>query len=273
MRSERAVFVADAHLQPGFRPGQNRMLKRFLHEVCFPGDVLVLLGDLFHCWFERRGRVVGDFSEVLEAFGAAAARGVEIHYVSGNRDFAVGAGRSERRDVWAHNPRFPGFFAPVGPRAQSVLVQYGVEPHGTHFRVRIRNRNVTCVHGDIYCTGDPGYALLRWLTQGPLGRLAMSWGPFLLARLIVGRLQALPVSRLRHYPAAGGGMDWSRASAELATGADLLVCGHLHHPGTRPLLLGERRGQLVIVGPWCAGWEYAVLEESGPRFGCLAPPS
>ena len=108
---------------------------------------------------------------------------------------------------------------------------------------------------------------MRWLTQGPLGRLCMSIGPFFLARLIVGWFQRRPVSHQKHYPAYGHGIAWQRACDELRTGADLVVCGHLHHAGMRPLISGERKGRMLLVGPWCAGYEYAVLEEGKVESG------
>ncbi len=266
MSGERIVFLADAHLQPGEQPEQNHMLERFLREACAQADKLVLLGDLFHCWFERGGRVVGDFSGLLEHFGNAAGRGLAIHYVTGNRDFAVGAGSSEHDSGWTVNPRFAGFYSIVGNSARSVLTGYGIEPHGIYYRLRAQGMNLACVHGDVYCAGEHVYLFMRWLTQGPLGRVCMSLGPFWLARLIVGWFQNRPVSRRRHYPARGHGIAWSRVCAELGAGADLVVCGHLHHAGMRPLVNGRRKGKLVLVGAWCAGYEYAVLEAGEMRL-------
>ena len=82
----------------------------------------------------------------------------------------------------------------------------------------------------------------------------------------MGWFQNRPVSRVKHYPVNGRGIIWERACRELDSGTDILVCGHLHHAGQRPLVKGNRKGQLVLTGPWCAGHEYALLEAGKIKF-------
>ncbi len=254
------LLLADAHLQPGDRPAQNRRLGRFLDAAAGRAERVVLLGDFFHCWFERRGRVIGDYGEVFAQLKRAADRGLRLHHVTGNRDFAVGAGEGAAESgAWAQSPPFSGFYAPAGLRSRSALLANGVAPQGPEYRFEQGGRRVLCVHGDQYCTGDRGYRLLRWLTQGLLGRLAMAWGPFWLARLIVTHFQERPFSGGYHFPLPDRGIDWRAACAALACGADTLVCGHLHHGGRRPLLVGDRQGELVIVPPFPVRGEYAAL--------------
>lgn len=270
--SERILLLADAHLQPGERPEQNRDLARLLDRAAGEVAEMVLLGDCFHCWFERRGRVVGDYEPVLSLFAGAAERGLRIRHISGNRDFAIGGGRTDEKDAtddadpWERNAPYPGFFSIAGDRSPSVLNRYGIEPCGLSLRLRQGGRRILLIHGDVYCTRDYAYRAMRWLTQGPLGRIAMAWGPFWIARLAVGFVQGRLRLPGRQYLGPEKGMVWADVSRELSRGADLVVCGHFHHYGRRPLLWGDKEGELVILPAWRFGGEYGVLEGGGVRL-------
>ena len=111
--ASRTVFVADMHLRPGHRPGQSAALWRFVSQVRALGaQRLIFLGDTFNFWFERGGRVVGDYDAVLTAFATLAADGVTMDLVSGNRDRLLPgllsrAGLRQRRKPFGARRRQP----------------------------------------------------------------------------------------------------------------------------------------------------------------------
>ncbi len=240
------VFLADMHLQPGDQPQQNRLLRQTLRRCARAGRA-VLLGDTFNCWYERRGRIVGDYAEVLGVFAEAAAGGLALHHVCGNRDFVVHAGNNGAGGYyrWPDEPR-------------SVLLDHGIEPHGEAHEFTADGTRVLCAHGDRFCTADRGYQRLRAFLHGPLGRLIATWAPFWVGCLIVGHIQRQQV--LRHY----GVLPFAKRIQDEALlplierGVDLVVCGHIHCEERRRLQGPTRGGELVAVPSWA---------DSGGRYG------
>jgi UDP-2,3-diacylglucosamine hydrolase len=246
MTCAKTIFVADAHLLPGDCPEQNARLKRLLDE----GEQarVVLLGDAFNAWFERRGRVTGDYAAVLKLFSVAAGRGAEIHHVSGNRDFAIGAGKS-----------YPGFYGFFGGGARSVLADNGIEPHGTCYHFSQDGLKVACEHGDRFCVRDRRYQRLRWLLQGPVGRWAMGIAPFALPSSIFAGVQKKPL-RLPSEKFSKQEIVPEAAWPQVTDGTDLIVCGHVHREERYPLAAAGRAGELVVVPPWYESGKFALLE-------------
>ncbi|MDR1520391.1 MAG: hypothetical protein LBU23_09665, partial [Planctomycetota bacterium] len=129
---ERVYLLADMHLKPLDAPGaaarklaaeENGRLAAFLSAIDGRARQLILLGDAFNFWFERYSRVAGDYSIALKLFQAAADRGLEIHHVSGNRDYAVGEGLG-----FDPLTRYPGFLRLGKGFTVSRLTDYGIEP-------------------------------------------------------------------------------------------------------------------------------------------------
>jgi len=257
--AERTLFIADAHLQPGERPAQQSALANFLRQAAKEAQRLVLLGDTFHLWFERRGEAVGDYTQALALFAEAAAAGLRIEMVSGNRDFAVGAGTAA--DAYA------GFFAPLGDRTPSVLIRYGIQPRGDRFAWTQSGLRLLACHGDIFCRRLYGYRLLRWLLRNRLSLLGLWYGPMKIARLLANLLQNRPISTLPDLPAASHILS-SAVAPEIAAGADIVVCGHVHMHERRRIVAGKRTGELFVVPPWSHQHEYAEMSNGRLEVTC-----
>lgn len=264
---DRAYLLADMHLKPLDAPSQtvrrlaeteNRRLAAFLAEISGQASRLILLGDAFNFWFERRSRVAGDYSEALRLFRAAAERGLEIHHVSGNRDYAVGGGLG-----FDPAARYPGFLRLRRGFTVSRLVDYGIEPHGPRYRFHQAGKTVACLHGDSLCSGDRPFMALRWLLQGPLGRFALRWAPWAALKPVVAWQQArLSIRAASRTP----DRLFSPAALvkELSRGAELVVCGHAHARLTREVEFSGRRRRLEAIPAWQDGW-YGVLENGEAR--------
>ncbi|MDR1535620.1 MAG: hypothetical protein LBU64_11105 [Planctomycetota bacterium] len=270
---ERVYLLADMHLRPLDAPtaaarrraaDDNRRLAAFLSEIDGRPGQLVLLGDTFNFWFERRGRIAGDYFSSLRLFKAAADRGLAIHHVSGNRDYAtgggLGAGSAERHS---------GFLRLGSGVTLSRLIDFGVEPHGKSFHLRRAGKLVTFMHGDSLCSRDFRFMLLRRLLQGAPGRLAMRWSPWFLIKPAVSLIQAggnLRIASRRPESL----LDPAELSREIARGTDLLICGHVHARLGLDVESSGRRGRLEMLPAWRDGW-YGVLEEGKLRVERFAP--
>ena len=229
-------LLADMHMKPLDAPSrdarrlaeaENRRLAAFLSLISGRAARLVLLGDAFNFWMERRSRVAGDYSESLRLFRAAAERGLEIHHVSGNRDYAVGGGLG-----FDPATRYPGFLRLRRGFTVSRLVDFGIEPHGP-------------------------------LLQGPAGRFSVRWAPWTALRLVASRQQGrLSVRASSRSP---DGMFSPKAIArELTRGAELLVCGHAHARLTREMEFSGRPRRLEVIPAWQDGW-FGIMENGTVR--------
>lgn len=260
--ADRALILADMHLAPldSSRPeavrqaaADNERLARFLDEEAGRASTLVLLGDAFNFWFERRSHVVGDYYAALSLFKEASDRGLSIHHVSGNRDYAVGEGLGIDPTV-----RFPGFLRLKRGFTVSRLVDFGIEPHGHRFRMHQCGKTVSFIHGDSLCAKQRLFMFLRWCLLGPLGRTAMRWLPWALWKTVIPPIQA-KTRRKRRKPDPLEVIDESALEREVAMGADLVACGHLHVFHERRVEAAGRHGDLVALPAWLDGY-YGILE-------------
>ena len=232
-----AVFAADLHLLPGPHPADQAALEHFLFEETAPGDAVYFLGDLFHFWFERGGRHVGDYDAVLDALARASAAGRTLHLVYGNRDF------------------------PAGPH---LAARTGIRLLGAVYVMPLAGERVVLTHGDLLCTRDVNYRVLRWLLMGPIGRVVRVVTPWPVARRLVAAVQSRPKTPFCHAPGARADLIDAAASALLdAHGADRILCGHRHLGELRPLSGGECARTLHILPTWRA--EGAHLRVDGDR--------
>lgn len=263
----RVYLLADMHLKPLDAPRaeareiavrDNERLARFLADIEGKADFLVLLGDAFNFWFERRGKVVGDYATALNLFKIAADKGLPIHHVSGNRDYAVGEGLG-----FDPTTRYPGFLRLKGGFTVSRLCDFGIEPHGPRFRFHHAGRMVSCVHGDAFCEGDRLFMMLRWLLQGPLGRAFMRWAPWSVGELVVPRLQGR-IGVRGGTGRVGEMLSDSGIRREMAMGADLVLCGHIHARYRRPMEVVGKHCMLEVLPAWMDGW-YGLLEDGELR--------
>ncbi len=100
----RAIFLADAHLKSSLDGGYQKCMHFFdglqgkaagveekrlaennvkSNEI----DILVIAGDFFDFWFERRGRIYPEFEPVVKNIARLRDEGVRICICEGNHDF------------------------------------------------------------------------------------------------------------------------------------------------------------------------------------------
>lgn len=260
--AERIYLLADMHIKPLDAPDDrarelavedNRRLARFLESIEGKASSLILLGDTFNFWFERQSKVVGDYFTSLNLFKAAADSGIDIHHVSGNRDFVIGEGLGLDPTT-----RYPGFFRSKRGFTVSRLADYGIEPHGPRYRFHQSGKTVTCVHGDALCTRDRRFMLLRWLLLGPIGRTTMRWLPWPLCDFLFSRQQArIGINNNGRRPTDL--LDDTAIWREMAMGADLLLCGHIHSFYEQEMNVTGRPCRLVVLPAWLDGG-YGIME-------------
>ena len=225
-----AVF-ADAHL--GQVEGDVDDFLAALDEVVGRGfRTVVLLGDIFH-YFIGSGKLETPLiRRVVSAWDGLAAKGVELRYVEGNRDFFL------RGTRWARA------FAACG------------DTDG----LQVGSRRFAFVHGDRINTRDLPYRFWRRLSKNPVSRAALALIPGPLARAIVVRTEArLYRTNFRHKRVLPDRELVREAVRVRAAGYDELLVGHFHVER-----LYEEEGALARILPaWLEERRHAEIGPDG----------
>jgi UDP-2,3-diacylglucosamine hydrolase len=225
----RVVLLSDAHVDGPDDPVQARLLA-FLTDLC--ADRLVLLGDVFHRWWEVGGRPFAAYDPVVEVLTALSARGLAVHLVTGNHDFAPAPTLEA----------LPGF-----RRSGPVTLD-------------LDGRRVHLAHGDATGHGAGVGMLHRILRGRTFDAVLQAAGPVVAWR-ILGAL-AGPSDRVRSPPDALVAAERARAESLVREGCDLVVTGHLH----LPRLESVAGGILANPGSFRDAGRYLVLEDGAARL-------
>ncbi|MHC4883610.1 MAG: UDP-2,3-diacylglucosamine diphosphatase [Planctomycetota bacterium] len=234
----RTLFMADMHLLPGEHPQQEAALRGLLAETVVPGDRVVLLGDVFHFWYERGLEHLGEYDSCLRVLREAVKSGIRMEMIWGNRDFTA------------------------GPCLTHLT---GIQVLGDHDLLELGGERVLAIHGDAFCTLDCGYQAMRWCFTGPIGRLAHRLMPFWLIGPVVRRVQARSPRIRNEAPGPEADLqDGPIVDALRRHQAQVCVCGHIHCARDRCLPLDGGRGRLIVVAPW--GETGEALLHDGEKF-------
>jgi len=138
------LIISDLHLTPA-HPKTAKRFMAFCEQQAREVKALFIIGDLFEFW-------VGDDVHLQDAFYQEVAHkihtlvqsGVPVFFIAGNRDFIIGT-EFHKRAGWQE-------------LSDPCLVEIG-------------GQTWLLSHGDILCTADRPYQLLRWITRIPF----MQW--------------------------------------------------------------------------------------------------
>ena len=230
----RKLFASDVHLEVG-GGDRTKRFRRFLSDVCLPGDELYLLGDLFDIWLGRNQEKATDFADSLDAMRQAVERGVRIRIIPGNRDFLIGE-----------------------QLADACGVEVLPDPH----TIQERGERWLVSHGDEYSTVDPLYPVFRILIRSCVIRGAFKILPMWLKRALAAPFRWQSEGRHRHEierheerekQEAAGPAD-RRILKAVKDGADIVICGHFHRQQERTV----GSGRLFVLKDWGVGGSVLV---------------
>lgn len=226
----RTTLLSDAHISGLDDPNQRRLV-RFLAE--WPTDELVLAGDIFDVWWGWPRAVYSAYVPILAALREAVDRGTRVVFLWGNHDFKAGPVLEEElgiavSETWERDHGGQRYVALHGHRAHRSL-------------------------------GERGYqALLR---SKPAAAVMHAMGPGLgwrLSRSLVDR------SRQQGHAELLWVLEAQRvlAGTLLSQGADVVLMGHSHAPGTQVL----PNGTWINLGDWVDHYTFAVIDDEGHRL-------
>jgi len=226
------LFISDAHLGrhiPGCDDREKHLLT-FLDRIASRAEKVFIVGDLFDFWIEYRYAIRPDYFKVLYELRKLVCGGVEIHYLAGNHDFAL------------------------GPFIGEII---GLKTHLDHLDTTIQGKRLHLFHGDGLIKADIGYRALRRVLRNPLNQklykllhpnIGVPLGSFCSGSSRKMTSRWISEGVLEEYR--------QRAREYFASGNDIVVFGHTHRPEIR------RWGDKVFCNPgeWIRRYTYAKLE-------------
>jgi UDP-2,3-diacylglucosamine hydrolase len=207
------ALIADAHLSgPGGPAGPLvAQLEALPGQGC---RRLILMGDLFQAWVGFPRFETPDIAAVAAALRSLRARGIEVDYVEGNRDFFLAG-------------------SPYADAFDRVGLEVAFEVGGVRY---------LAVHGDGLNDRDWKYRFWRSLSKSAPVRFAVGNIPRGLAhRLVHGTEQRLSQTNFKHRTALPEDAIRRYAERRLAEGHDVLLLGHFHEPHVWQVPGGEVR--------------------------------
>jgi len=225
-----AYFVSDAHIGSAGSASdclRTREFLRFLQTVAGVGTHLFIVGDLFDFWFEYRHVIPRYPFQILSRLGALSRKGIEIHYIAGNHDFALGNFFSRELNVMTH-----------------------VDP----VERKLGSKRFYIAHGDGVNPKDKGYRFIRKIVRHPLSNRL-----FRILHPDLGIAFAHSLSRLSRNCRSVKDRDAiyaEYAQFRFSEGFDCVVLGHTHRPQCV-----EVDGKIYInTGDWMESFTYGHFD-------------
>jgi len=219
-------FISDLHLEPT----QKAITDGFLSFIGSLNDAeeLYILGDFFEVW------IGDDYSNeyielINQALQQCAAKGTQIYFMHGNRDFLVG-------QAWCEN-------AKCELLDESKLITLGDD-------------SILLMHGDSLCTDDLEYMKARFLLRNE------QFQAQLLSKPIPERLEFAKKIRSESKESQKGKsyeiMDVNQAAVDEAlSSADcsIMIHGHTHRPDIHKWNFEGQDRTRYVLGDWGdKGW-------------------
>lgn len=233
-----AYFISDAHLGNNnpYPRWREEWLLDFLERIQVDATHLFIVGDLFDFWIEYRHAIRPDYFNILWGLKTLRHKGVEIHYLAGNHDFALGPFLEQEIGVHLH-------FKPcvLTLQQQRLLISHGNGLLAGQCGDRFVQRQL------FNPRWQKLYKLLHPNLGVPLGNA-------------VSRL-----SRRRNKPEALP--QWAtryrqKAHEYLQRDYDMVIWGHTHWP---EICCWQINGSLKVycnTGDWLDRFTYATLKSS-----------
>jgi UDP-2,3-diacylglucosamine hydrolase len=212
------LFIADLHLSPEHPRlvrGFLDLLAHYQHSI----DQLYILGDWFEAWLGDDNHSLW-LDEIVHALQEFTASGIQIFFMHGNRDFALG---------------------------QQFMNRFGGQLISKE-RIAIENAGlrVALEHGDALCTDDISYQRFKKFIRHPVVINTLLHLPLSLRRKVAQK--ARQKSKASHQSKSAYIMDVNEQTvATVLNHQDILLHGHTHRPAIHEYSNGKKR---VVLGDW-----------------------
>jgi UDP-2,3-diacylglucosamine hydrolase len=233
MNNPTSIFISDAHFGIPVEGCELReqYFDNFIEQLPPGVTDLFLIGDLFDFWIEFKSVIRSDYVPVLFSLRKALQRGIKVHYLPGNHDFALGAFLS---DVMGIN---------ILNETQDITVQ---------------GRKVHLYHGDGLIKRDVGYRILKPLLRNRIYQnfykllhpdIGIAMGTFFSGSSRKYQKHRITEQIIKEYREC--------ARQTIDKGYDYVIYGHTHHAE----LCHFDHGTYLNTGSWLIHYNYATMTE------------
>ena len=233
MSCDLAYFISDAHLgaiSPDAETRETRLIS-FLETLPPDTGYLFIVGDLFDFWIEYDHAIRPEYFRVLHELMRLRKAGVEIHYVAGNHDFALGSFLSD-------------------------VIGMKIHPSGC-FTMTLQGKLLHICHGDGLIPSDTGLRILKKILRNPIcqkiyRRLHPNTGVAIAEAC--SRISRTSIHVRSHEAEQEA---YRNIAFSLLKGApDIVLFAHTHYPEIRSF-----NGKIYCnTGDWIEHFSYAVLK-------------
>jgi len=228
------VFVGDVHLDRN--DSELPDFLSYLRGLAPRAGRVVLMGDLFNLWIGVRELEQDHHRAVIAGLKDLRARGTEVHYLEGNRDYRIT--EAHRGDLF------------------DAVDDFGL-------REDWGGRSVWAAHGDLVNRDDLQYRAWRQFSRSTPAWWLFSAIPrarrFAIAESVEKKLRATNVDNKREFPEA---VVRAYAARHVARFGGDVVLGHFHVE--KELRVGPaREGRVFVVPEWKGSRRHLRVTSAG----------
>lgn len=230
---KRVAFFSDVHLKRE-RGKRSHLLYQFLNSLS-DAEAVYRLGDLFDFWIGPVQVPLMECREVIEKIRSLSDSGVSVHLLRGNRDFLLG-------------------------KAEEKLLN--VKVVGDSASLRLGDKKVYLTHGDLFCTNDTDYLLLRCAIRFKLLHSIFNiFIPRSLKLLFARALRQSSTEIVKRKAARTIGISPTAVARMFRRGYDVIVCGHIHEARELSRKVRGRDCKLFVLGDWATEGSYVEYND------------
>lgn len=227
------LFISDLHLQ-ALEPRIIEIFECFMLQQAPTADAVYILGDLFEAWLgdDDRSRFASHIRDIIKR----AAKQTPCYFMRGNRDVAIG---------------------------QRFAEETGITLLDDPCLVKIYDKNVLLMHGDLLCTDDVKYQAFRKKVYDPKFRKRFLSLPLFVRRLIAA--WARRKSRQHTGTTDLSIQDVNQQTVEkTVAGYDtqILIHGHTHRPAHHQFTLNNKHYQRIVLSAWHDGGHVLSIDKN-----------
>lgn len=208
------------HIHADQPDGVERACRFVEHARTSGADALFLLGDIFLAWMGPRSLRDPGLQPFLTSLSESVAGGMRIVMLHGNHDFMMGS---------------------------HVERALGVEVAGRGLDVSLGGQRARLVHGDVFCTNDRSYHRLHRVIRSSPFRALFRVLPRAASDSVSRALLGSANRSTNPKPSAMTSIVDDEVRRMLATGLDLVVCGHVHRARDSRLDEAGSSGRMVVM--------------------------
>ena len=228
------VVIGDSHI--GLADGNEKPVSDWLDRLsALKPKALYLNGDLFHYLIAHPKFFTTSVQKVMAKFREVVDRGIEIHYVEGNRDFFL----------------------------KGSFVEDAVSDIALEYDVRAGRNRYLIIHGDMINDHDWPYRFWRKASKNAITRLGLELIPRKIARRFVDRVESrLARSNFKHKSRLPIELMEAYGRKRAGEGYTHVVFGHFHEKLVRPAV----GTTITILPPWYETGEAMVIDPASGEF-------